>query len=64
MNAVKINRHVSNLKIISKIMDSVAKRYQCRVRYDAARNCLNFEGDPGARRQIIEQSMAYFAARR
>ena len=64
MNAVKINRRVNNLKIISKLMDSVAKRYQCRVRYDAARNCLNFEGDPEVRRHVIEQSMEYFTDRR
>lgn len=63
MNALKINRRVNNLKIISKLMDSVAKRYHCRVRYDAARNRLDFEGDPEVRRHVIEQSMAYFTYR-
>lgn len=64
MNAIKINRRVNNLKIISKLMDTVAKRYQCRVRYNAAENCLRFEGDPETRRHIIEQSVAYFSGRR
>ena len=64
MNAVRVNKRVNNLKIVSKLLDSVARRYHCRVRYDAANNRLSFEGDPTARRHIIEQSMAYFAHRR
>ena len=64
MNAIKVTRRVNNLKIISKLMDTVAKRYQCRVRYNAVQNCLSFEGDPEARRHIIEQSVAYFTGRR
>lgn len=64
MNAVKVNREINNLKILSKIMDSVAKRYQCRVRYNASSNSLCFEGAPENRRHIIEQSMAFISGRR
>ena len=56
MNALKINRQVNNLKIISKLMDSVARQYDCRVRYDGDENRLRFEGDQSVRTQVIAQS--------
>ena len=56
MKPIRIHRHVNNLKIISKLMDSVARQYDCRVRYDGIGNRLRFEGDPRIRQQIIARS--------
>jgi hypothetical protein len=56
MKPIKISPRANNLKIISKLMDSVARQYDCRVRYDGMEHRLRFEGDPSARPRVIEQS--------
>jgi hypothetical protein len=60
MNAIPVNRQVNNLEILSKLMNSVAKQCDCRVRYDKNHNALCFSGDAAYRKHIAEETMGFF----
>lgn len=62
MNEIRIFRKVNNLEIISKIMNSVAKQCDCRVRYDAEMGAIHFDGDKEYRKYIAEQTLSFFRA--
>lgn len=49
-----------NLEIIAKIINSVACKYDCSVRYVAEENRLKFAGDKKCFRPIVEEMMAAF----
>ena len=60
MRIVKIRYRDSNLEIISKLMNSVALQYDCRINYDAKENTLIFCGDDRYMRPIVEETMSFF----
>jgi hypothetical protein len=62
MNKIRVLRKINNLEIISKIMNSVAKQCDCRVRYDAEMGALHFDGDREYRKYIAEQTLSFFRA--
>ncbi len=62
MNKIRILRKSTNLEIISKIMNSVAKQCDCRVRYDAEMGVILFDGDREYRKYIAEQTLSFFGA--
>lgn len=60
MNLIPVIRKINNREIISKIMDSVAKTCDCRVRYSAQGDCLQFTGDTDCINYIARQTAAFF----
>jgi hypothetical protein len=60
MITVNICYRDSNLEIISKLMNSVALQYDCRINYDAKENTLIFCGDDRYMRPIVEETMSFF----
>jgi hypothetical protein len=60
MRIVKIRYRDSNLEIISKLMNSVALQYDCRINYDAKENTLIFCGDDRYMRPIVEETISFF----
>ena len=60
MNQVPVIHKINNREIISKIMDSVAKTCDCRVRYCAKGDCLEFIGDKTHINFIARQTAAFF----
>ncbi len=60
MNKIRINRKVDNLEIISKIMNSVAKQCDCRIRYNAEMREIHFDGDQDCQKYIAEQTLSFF----
>lgn len=62
MNKIRILRKINNLEIISKIMNSVAKQCDCRVRYDEEMGEIHFDGDGEYRKYIAEQTLSFFRA--
>lgn len=62
MNKIRIFRKSNNLEIISKIMNSVAKQCDCRVRYDAEMGEIRFDGDSDCQHYIAEQTLSFFRA--
>lgn len=49
-----------NLEIISKLMNSAAKKYDCRVTYDAENSAIQFYGDRDHTRTIAEETAGWF----
>jgi hypothetical protein len=62
MNPVRVIREVNNLEIISKLMNSVAKQCNCRVKYDPEDQSIRFYGDPDLQAYITEQTLSFFKA--
>ena len=62
MNEIPINRRVNNLEILCKLMNSVAKQCDCRVKYNPTDNVLCFSGDASFRKYIAEQTLDIFRA--
>ncbi len=60
MNGFYIASKNVNLEIMSKLLNSVAKKYDCYVQYNAQENCLEFHGDESYWTHIIEEVMEFF----
>jgi len=60
MNKLYIASKNVNLEILAKLLNSVAEKYDCFVRYDKLENSLEFIGDKSYWRHIIEEMMAFF----
>ena len=55
-----VNKNV-NLEILTKLLNSVAKKYGCRVEYIADDNRIKFFGDMDCCRHITEEMLTIFA---
>ena len=62
MGELHIIRKVNNLEIISKLMNSVAKQCDCRVKYDPKDKSIRFYGDTDLQQYITEQTLSFFKA--
>ena len=60
MDYLRIVQESKNLEIISKLMNSVAKQYDCKVTYCEKENCLRFQGKPAYRKYITEETLSFF----
>lgn len=49
-----------NLEIVAKLINSVARKYDCYVQYISRDNSLKFHGEETCWRHIIEEVMAFF----
>jgi hypothetical protein len=49
-----------NLEILTKLLNSVAKRYGCTVKYIAEDNRIAFSGDSDCCRHVTEEALAFF----
>lgn len=62
MDKIRIVRQVNNLEIISKLMNSVARQCDCRVKYSAEDKSIKFYGDADLQKYITEQTLSFFKA--
>ncbi len=62
MEEIRIVREINNLEIISKLMNSVAKQCDCRVKYSAEDKSIRFYGDADLKHYITEQTLSFFKA--
>jgi hypothetical protein len=62
METIRIIRKVDNLEIICKLMNSVAKQCDCRIRYDSEKGGLTFHGDESCKQYIAETTLSFFRA--
>ena len=60
MGILKINHISNNLEILSKLMNSVATKYDCSVKYDPDNSSMNFRGEDTLKRFIAEETMELF----
>ena len=50
----------ANLEILSKLLNSVAKKYGCAVKYVAEENRIAFTGDNNCCRHVTEEMLTFF----
>ena len=62
MEEIHVIRQINNLEIISKLMNSVAKQCDCRVKYNPADKSIRFYGDTDLQQYITEQTLSFFKA--
>ncbi len=62
MEHLRIIKRVNNLEIISKLLDSVAKQYDCKVKYCAKEGTIKFYGQADYQKHIMEQALSFFKA--
>ena len=62
MKEIHIIRKINNLEIISKLMNSVAKQCDCRVKYSPEDKSIRFYGDTDLQQYITEQTLSFFKA--
>jgi hypothetical protein len=60
MRKIKIIITNRNLEILTILMNSVARKYGCRVEYVSEENRLRFIGDRDCCRHITEETLALF----
>ncbi len=60
MSGLEVKHKINNLEIIAKLMNSVAVKYNCSVKYNAGLNRLDFKGDKRCRREIAEATIGLF----
>ena len=60
MNKLYIVSKNVNLEILAKLLNSIAEKYDCFVKYDKQENSLEFIGDKSYWRHIVEEMMAFF----
>jgi hypothetical protein len=60
MNKLYIASTNVNLEIIAKLLNSVAEKYGCYVRFEKRENSLKFIGDESYWGHIIEELMEFF----
>lgn len=59
-NKIYIASRNVNLEIIAKLLNSVAKKYECHVRYNQRENSLRFIGEENYWRHIMEELIEFF----
>lgn len=60
MEATKAAHNHPNLEIISKLLNSIAKKYHCSVKYQKSNQAFDFFGDKSYQNQIIEEFLSIF----
>lgn len=60
MNKLYIASKNVNLEVIAKLLNSVAEKYGCFVRYNRRENSLKFIGDEDYWKHIVEEVMEFF----
>ena len=59
-NKLYITSKNVNIEIIAKLLNSVAEKYGCYVRYNHKENSLKFIGDQDYWKHIVEEVMVFF----
>jgi hypothetical protein len=60
MKSLRVVHKINNLEILSKLMNSVAKQCDCRVKYSPEDGRIRFFGNSDYRKYIAEQTLSFF----
>lgn len=64
MNFIPITRRNNNVEILSKLMNSVAVKYDCDVKYNPEARTVRFFGDEARKPAILRETVAMFTRAR
>ena len=60
MHKIPIVYKNKNLEILTKLLNSVAKKYGCTVEYVAENDSIRFSGGMDCCRHVTEETLAFF----
>lgn len=60
MDKIPIVYQNKNLEILTKLLNSVAKKYGCTVEYVAEEDSIRFSGGMDCCRHVTEETLAFF----
>ncbi len=60
MDLIPITRRNTNVEIVSKLMNSVAVKYDCDVKYFPETRMVRFSGDEAWKSAIVQETAAMF----
>ncbi len=60
MNDIPITNHNDNLAIVSKLLNSVAVKYDCGVKYNTEARSLRFSGNEEFKPRILRETVSMF----
>lgn len=60
MSIIKINHKNNNIELVTKLMNSVAVKYGCRVKYNPETETVCFNGNDACKAFIAEETMNLF----
>ena len=60
---IAVNRISWNREIFRKILNSVAAKYDCGVRFTLTGGHMNIEGDRDCAEEIVREAMAMFGGK-
>ncbi len=64
MSVIKIHHKNNNIELISKLMNSVAVKYDCRVKYHPETGAVCFQGNDACKSFIAEETLNLFRSGR
>lgn len=60
MHKIPIVHKSKNLEILTKLLNSVAKKYGCTVEYVAEEDTIRFSGGMDCCRHVTEEALSFF----
>ena len=60
MSIIKINCKSNNIELVSKLMNSIAIKYDCRVKYNSETETVCFSGNNACKSFIAEETLNLF----
>lgn len=60
MSIIRIHHKNNNIELISKLMNSVAVKYDCRVKYHPETGAVCFQGNDACKSFIAEETVKLF----
>lgn len=60
MTNIPITTRNDNLEIVSKLLNSVAVKYDCGVKYNSDAGTLRFSGDENFKNRIVQETVNMF----
>lgn len=61
MNIINIHHKNNNIELVSKLMNSVAVKYDCRVKYHPETETVCFQGNDACKPLIAEETFNLFS---
>ena len=54
---IAINKVTNNTELLSKLLNSVARKYNCGAKFSTVSGVLQYEGDEACRQPIIDETL-------
>ena len=57
LKMIAINKVRNNTELLSKLLNSIARKYNCDAKFSTVSGVLQYEGDEACRQHIIDETL-------